>query len=629
MGVVYKCHDTVLDRIVAIKQMAGDSDDDPQLRARFTQEARAAARLNHSHIITIYELHESDSDLAIVMELLEGVDLATLIKHQTPLPLEAKLNMMAQVCDGLAYAHKAGIVHRDIKPANLHVSPAGVVKILDFGIARIAASKMTSTGGLIGTPDYMSPEQITGGTIDARADLFAVGAVLYELLAGAKPFVAATVTALLMKIMREPHVPLGERAPALPPTLVALVDRLLAKNPADRPPSATEVHDALLALATDRPLFDPQTVASLSRLVTEETLRPRTPRPASRKSVASMPAARDASSAKLASLALAQGRSLRQSGDLAGAMKVFRSVLELAPGNVEALAELEETEHAVANLTSTSRAVDASALAAASGSLSADAATANRATAANASRLGVFAGIVALVLLAAGAGAYFWLSAKEDVGESAPALAMPPLPAEGGAPPPVAVAAPNVPAAAVPSASTSSTPIDAVPSAPAAAKPVGSDVDTRRSRTVAPPPPPPPPSAAPEPVAPVPSAPVATPEPAAPAPPTVPAPAPIPAAVEEIKVRHYHGRSLRRGFSRGYCDGTLQLMADGLYFKTTTSSDGRRDDERIRFRDIEDVEVEDDRLYIEGEDKNWEYGATKDVLQRIREYIKDNKKGDR
>jgi hypothetical protein len=126
----------------------------------------------------------------------------------------------------------------------------------------------------------------------------------------------------------------------------------------------------------------------------------------------------------------------------------------------------------------------------------------------------------------------------------------------------------------------------------------------------------------------VPSAPVATPEPP-PAPTPAPAAAPAPAAVAELSIRHYHGRSLRRGFSRGYCDGTLQLLPDGLYFKTTTSSDGRRDDERIRFRDIEDVEIEDDRLYIEGEDKNWEYGAARDVLQRIREYIKDNKKGDR
>ena len=361
MGVVYKCHDTVLDRVVAIKQMVGELDDDQALRARFTQEARSAARLNHPHIITIYELHESDSELAIVMELLEGVDLATLIRHKTPLSLDARLNMMAQVCDGLDYAHKAGIVHRDIKPANLHVSPAGVVKILDFGIARMAASKMTSTGGIIGTPDYMSPEQVMSGTIDARSDLFAVGAVLYELLSGTKPFAAGSITALLMKIMREPHEPLSARVPDLPSSVADLVDRLLAKPPDDRPASAREVYLSLMALATERPLFDSQTVATLSRAVTDETLRPRTPHPASRKSVRSASAARDASSAKLASLALAQGRTLRQSGDLAGAMKVFRSVLELAPGNPEALSELEAVERAVADLTATPRAGDSTA----------------------------------------------------------------------------------------------------------------------------------------------------------------------------------------------------------------------------------------------------------------------------
>jgi serine/threonine-protein kinase len=187
MGVVYKAHDAVLDRFVAIKEMAADTDDE-QLRQRFSQEARAAARLNHRNIITVFELHEFEHQLYIVMELLEGVDLATLLKRKVTLPLEAQVNLIAQVCDGLDYAHGKGVIHRDVKPANLHVAPNGTLKILDFGIARLAASKMTTTGGLIGTPDYMSPEQVMAAHIDARSDLFAVGAVTYEMLAGAKPF---------------------------------------------------------------------------------------------------------------------------------------------------------------------------------------------------------------------------------------------------------------------------------------------------------------------------------------------------------------------------------------------------------------------------------------------------------
>ena len=630
MGVVYKCHDTVLDRVVAIKQMVGELDDDHALRARFTQEARAAARLNHPHIITIYELHESDTDLAIVMELLEGVDLATLIKHKAPLTLDARLNLMAQVCDGLDYAHKAGIVHRDIKPANLHVSPTGVVKILDFGIARMAASKMTSTGGIIGTPDYMSPEQVMSATIDARSDVFAVGAVLYELLSGAKPFAAGSITALLMKIMREPHEPLSERVPDLPQGVIDLVDRLLAKPPEDRPASAREVHAALLALATERPLFDAQTVSTLSRAVTEETLRPRTPQPASRKSVRSVPAARDASSAKLASLALDQGRSLRRTGDLAGAMKVFRSVLELAPGNPEALGELEEVERAVASLTASPRA-DSSPLHA--GVAAAAASQEFSGEPPNATRSSVGPMLVAagaILLLAVGAGAYFLL-ARDATPPVAQTVAVPPAaavsppaaPATAPAPPQPAAPLPAVNPDAIATPQTQAAPIASPPPAASPRAAPSGAASTRAAERVpsAPPSPPPPAPSAPEPSPPI----AATPEPVAT--PLPPPPAPEP-PVATADVRHYHGRSLRRGFSRGYCDGTLQLLPDGLYFRTTSSSDGRRDDRRITFGEIEDVEIDDDRLFIEGEEQNWEFGGGRDLLQRIREHIRSNKKGD-
>jgi hypothetical protein len=485
---------------------------------------------------------------------------------------------------------------------------------------------MTSTGGLIGTPDYMSPEQVASGNVDARSDLFAVGAVLYELVAGVKPFTADSITALLMKIMREPHVPLRERAPDLPQGVADLVERLLAKDASDRPSSAREVHEALLALATERPIFDAQTVASLSRAVTEETLRPRTPRPPSRSSVRSAPAARDASSAKLASLALEQGRTLRQAGDLAGAMKVFRSVLELAPGNPEALSELEEMERAFASLTSAPRTASESAAApAAAAPASALRVTSGLTTAdrrGSGMRTAAIVG-AAVVLLAAAGGAYLVMSGNDEPVDEAPALAMPALPdAQPSATP--APAAPATVGAAPPPASAAAGSAAAQPAPATSGAAPASPRETARAPRVSTTGSEPPPA---EPVA-VLAVPVVEPAPApAPEPPPPPPAEPAaPSAVAESSVRHYHGRSLRRGFSRGYCDGTLQLLADGLYFHTTTSSDGRRDDKKITFGEIDDVEIEDDRLFIEGEEQNWEFGGTKDVLQRVRQHIKANKK---
>jgi serine/threonine protein kinase len=640
MGVVYKCHDTVLDRVVAVKQMVAEIDDDPQLRKRFTQEARSAARLNHGNIITIYELHETESQLAIVMELLEGVDLATLIKHQTPLPLEAKLNMIAQVCDGLDYAHARGIVHRDIKPANLHVSPAGVVKLLDFGIARLASSKMTSTGGLIGTPDYMSPEQVMAGDVDARSDLFAIGAVLYELIAGAKPFKAESITALLMQIVREPHTPLFEQVPDLPAGVADLVERLLRKDPDERPATARQVHDALMALSTDRPLFDASTVSTLARAVTDETLRPRTPRPPSRvsavRSVSATPA--EASSSKLASLAIDQGRALRQAGDLAGAMKVFRSVLELAPGNHEALAELEEMERAFANLTATRPAspaappiaADPAAVAASTSTMPGT--TPLAAGSRERTRQGLLAAAALVLLVVIGGAVYLWTSRADDTADAS-ALQPLPMPALPDQASPTATMTPNTTPEPAPGAPASveapappATPAPSpVPgrSAGAAAPPAGTRVQTP---AVSPPSPSPPPVAEATPAPDVPAVPpVAAAEPPEPEPPTPPKPS-TPAVIVEATVRHYHGRSLRRGLSRGYCDGTLRLLADGLSYQTSTTSDGRKDSVTLTVRDIEEIEIEGNRIFIETEEQNWEFGGSVDQLKQVEQHLRANRK---
>ncbi len=249
MGLVFMAHDPVLDRKVAIKQMTAEIADNEELRQRFYVEARAAARLNHPNIITIHELQESGGEIFMIMELLEGTSIAALVQAKAvPLPLEATLDVMAQVCDGLDYAHQRAIVHRDIKPANLFLTPSGTVKILDFGIARLGSLHMTATGALIGTPDYMAPEQIRGDEIDRRTDLWAVGAVLYQLLSGSKPFEGKPLSTLLSAIAESPHVPLQLRAPAVPKGVSELVDRLLSKPRDGRPATAGIVRDELRAI---------------------------------------------------------------------------------------------------------------------------------------------------------------------------------------------------------------------------------------------------------------------------------------------------------------------------------------------------------------------------------------------
>ena len=249
MGLVFMAYDPVLDRRVAIKQMTAEIADNEELRQRFYVEARAAARLNHPNIITIHELQEASGEIFMIMELLEGKSLAALVQAKpVPLSLEATLDVMAQVCDGLDYAHQKAIVHRDIKPANLFLTPSGTVKILDFGIARLGGLHMTATGALIGTPDYMAPEQIRGDEIDRRTDLWAVGAVIYQLLSGTKPFEGRPLAKLLSAIAQLPHEPLRVRAPAVPRSVSDLVDRLLSKPRDGRPATAGIVRDELRAI---------------------------------------------------------------------------------------------------------------------------------------------------------------------------------------------------------------------------------------------------------------------------------------------------------------------------------------------------------------------------------------------
>ena len=197
MGVVYSARDLGSGRAVAIKLMTADLEGDRETRLRFEREARVAGELLHRNVINVYEMGEEDGRLYMVMELLDGETLGDYLKRVGKLPLERGLDLMMQVCEGLAVAHAHAIVHRDVKPGNLFVLRDGGLKILDFGVARLANSNMTASGFIVGTPDFMSPEQARGKEIDQRSDVFSAGAVFYYMLSGRKPFAANDLPAVI------------------------------------------------------------------------------------------------------------------------------------------------------------------------------------------------------------------------------------------------------------------------------------------------------------------------------------------------------------------------------------------------------------------------------------------------
>ena len=241
MGVLYRGHDPKLERDVAVKMMHVDFTGDDTARERFQREARAVARLQHRNVVTIHELGDLDGTPYIVMEFLTGQDLEHILKGTTTLPLVKKLDIAIQLCEGLGYAHDQGIVHRDIKPGNVRILEDGTVKILDFGIAKFAMSSVTQSGTVMGTPSYMAPEQIMGQPVDGRADLFSAGVLLYELLAGRKPFVGDSPTSVVYQIMHGEAASIREIVPDLPDALAEVVSRALEKDPAQRYAKASEL----------------------------------------------------------------------------------------------------------------------------------------------------------------------------------------------------------------------------------------------------------------------------------------------------------------------------------------------------------------------------------------------------
>ncbi len=239
MGIVYLARDPLIGRQLALKTFrlgysAGDQELE-QFRERFVREAQSAGILSHPNIVAIHDVAvDPGGDYFIAMEYVEGTDLKILMQRQGRLDLRFAVEVVAQIADGLGYAHSKGVVHRDIKPANIIITTDKQAKITDFGIARVEASNLTVEGQLLGTPNYMAPEQIQGKEVDHRADIFSLGVMLYELLTGKKPFAADNLSAVTHRIVFEPFPPLEETMPGLPAGLHQVLDRALAKDSDER-----------------------------------------------------------------------------------------------------------------------------------------------------------------------------------------------------------------------------------------------------------------------------------------------------------------------------------------------------------------------------------------------------------
>src|ERR1019366_4356554 len=256
MGVVYKAIDPLIDRVVAIKtiNLGLALDEKEEYEGRFYQEAKAAGRLSHPNIVTIFDLGKSGDVAYIAMEFLQGRELRDILNDSQTLPVADVLSIVSQVAHGLAYAHEHGIVHRDVKPSNVMVGADGHVKITDFGIARMeSASVRTQTGMVLGSPKYMSPEQVMGKLIDQRSDIFSLGVMLYEMLTGRAPFVGENVNAIMYQTLNSIPPPPGSLNTDVPDMLNFIVAKALAKGLEDRYQSAKELADDLRACRNSMP----------------------------------------------------------------------------------------------------------------------------------------------------------------------------------------------------------------------------------------------------------------------------------------------------------------------------------------------------------------------------------------
>jgi tetratricopeptide (TPR) repeat protein/predicted Ser/Thr protein kinase len=305
MGTVYEAIDPLINRKVAVKTMIPGLAESGDLRARFLREAQAAGGLQHRNIVTVYDLGEDKGQPYIAMEFIEGTDLEKVVQNREPLTVEWKMDVLRQICEGLGYAHRNGIVHRDIKPANIRVTQGGEVKIMDFGIAHLQSSSLTKSGLVMGTVHYMAPEQIEGHKVDHRADVFSVGAIAYELIAYRKPFDGESLTAVMFRIMNERPDPKPITTP-YSPALEAIVMKALERDPLARYQSLDDMQADIEAILRESGTRVPE--------------RPAWGRPADE---------RQAKAAKL----VEQGQELLAKGEPEAALEKAKEALQVTPAD--------------------------------------------------------------------------------------------------------------------------------------------------------------------------------------------------------------------------------------------------------------------------------------------------------